>query len=64
VGDIAWGYCVGIFLKTSFPVSNSDVAFYRQKVKGLNTPDICNLIKNVFMTSYVRVGVLRGVLRG
>ena len=35
-------------VKTSFPVSNSDVASYRQKVKGLNTPDICNLIKNVF----------------
>lgn len=30
------------------PISNFDIASYRQKVKGLNTPDICTLIKSVF----------------
>jgi hypothetical protein len=30
------------------PISNFDIASYTQKVKGLNTPDICTLIKSVF----------------
>jgi hypothetical protein len=29
------------------PISNFDIASYRQKVKGLNPPDICTLIKSV-----------------
>ena len=28
-------------------VNNFDVSLYRKKVKGMNNPEICNLIKNV-----------------
>ena len=35
-------------VKTIVPINNFDIASYRQRVKGLNTPDICTLITNVF----------------
>ncbi len=33
-------------VKTIVSINNFDIASYRQRIKGLDTPDICTLIKN------------------